>query len=61
MTKKELQTENRLLKKIISKKDQEISELIHMHREIEKRMTSIFGEVAQQEQNEPWWQRIFSR
>jgi hypothetical protein len=60
MTKKELMAENRFLKKLLIRKDTEISELIHMHREIEKRMQSIFGEVDLQEKNTSWWQRFFS-
>ena len=59
MTKKDLISENKYLKKLISKKDQEISELIHMHREIEKRMDSIFKEVSDQQKKTHWWERFF--
>lgn len=60
MTKEQLVQENRLLKSVIKRKDAEISELIHMHREIEKRMGEIFCDVAEQQKNTRWWHRFFS-
>jgi len=55
MTKTELIEENQKLTRKIMRKDREISELIHMHREIEKRMDDIFSNAEKQKKQTRWW------
>lgn len=59
MNKQELERENKRLKELLRRKDLEISELIHMHREVDKRMDEVFKEMNRQQEQKSWWERLF--
>jgi predicted RNase H-like nuclease (RuvC/YqgF family) len=59
MTKTALLEENRQLKAKLHQKDLEIAELIHMHREIDKRMDGLIKDAAEQRENTSWLDMFF--